>query len=268
MIRAAIPIADLPAFGAAAARTRLVRVGLAVALVVTLSAAFLLARDTPARGSLLPPGTSPVVVLDLSWSTSSDYRRIGRTIADIASSDRRVGLVVFSDVPYEMLPPGTPARELRPLLRFFSGSKKQRAGSPWASSLSGGTRISAALMLARDALRRNGVANGSAVLVSDLGDSPNDRTALAAAVVTYVRDGIPLRVIGIHPAPDDASFFARLLGSRPVAPRVDQGTSPASSGSPGGLQIGLFVVAAIFLVLLAVNEHAGAGLRWSRETAA
>lgn len=268
MIRAAIPIADLPAFGAAAARTRLVRVGLAVALVVTLSAAFLLARDTPARGSLLPPGTSPVVVLDLSWSTSSDYRRIGRTIADIASSDRRVGLVVFSDVPYEMLPPGTPARELRPLLRFFSGSKKQRAGSPWASSLSGGTRISAALMLARDALRRNGVANGSAVLVSDLGDSPNDRTALAAAVVTYVRDGIPLKVIGIHPAPDDASFFARLLGSRPVEPRVDQGASPASSASPGGLQIGLFVVAAIFLVLLTVNEHAGAGLRWSRETAA
>ena len=72
----------------------------------------------------------------------------------------------------------------------------------WASSLSGGTRISAALALARQVLHADRVTDGSVVLVSDLGDSPNDRAALSAAVVGYVRDGIPLRVLGIHPTPD------------------------------------------------------------------
>ena len=264
-MRAAIPIADLPAFGAAATRTLFVRVGLAVALVATLALAFLFTRGSPAHDALLPSGTSPVVVLDLSWSTSSDYRRIGRTIADLASSGRRIGLVVFSDVPYEMFPPGTPARELRPLLRFFSGSKTQRAGSPWASSLSGGTRISAALLLARDALNRDRVSNGSAVLVSDLGDSPNDRTALAAAVVTYVREGIPLKVVGIHPTSEDAGFFTRLLGSRPLQPRTGGGSARPASSSPDNLQIGLLVAVAVFLLLLVANERACAGLRWNRE---
>ena len=125
MIRAAIPVADHRAFAPAASRTFLLRAGLAVALVGTLTAAFLLSRDASRSSALLPSGTSPVVVLDLSWSTSADYRRIGRTIADLASSGRRLGLVVFSDVPYEMFPPGTQARELRPLLRFFAGPKRR-----------------------------------------------------------------------------------------------------------------------------------------------
>jgi hypothetical protein len=265
VIRAAIPIADYPSFSPAASRTFLLRAGLAVALVGTLAAAFLLSRDTSRGDALLPSGTSPVVVLDLSWSTASDYRRIGRTISDLAASDRRIGLVVFSDVPYEMFPPGTQARELRPLLRFFSGPKRQRSKSPWASSLSGGTRISAALLLARQMLQRDGVGNGSTVLVSDLGDSPNDRTDLSATVVSYLRDGIPLRVVGIHPTPEDAGFFTRLLGSRPLEPRVDGGPSVTKSTPSNDLQLGLLVVAAVFLVLLAVNEHLCAGLRWSRE---
>jgi hypothetical protein len=265
VIRAAVPIADFRAFAPAASRTLLVRAGLAVALVGALTAAFLLSRDTTRGSALLPSGTSPVVVLDLSWSTSSDYRRIGRTLRDLAGSGRRIGFVVFSDVPYEMFPPGTQARELRPLLRFFSGPKQRRAKSPWASSLSGGTRISAALLLARGILQRDRVGNGSVVLVSDLGDSPNDRTALSAAVVTYLHDGIPLRVVGIHPAPEDAGFFARLLGSRPLQVRPGGGPSATGSSASDDLRLGLLVAAAVFLVLLAVNEHLCAGLRWSRE---
>ena len=265
MIRAAIPVADYRTFGAVASRTLLLRAGLAVALLGTLTAAFLLSRDTSRASALLPSGTSPVVVLDLSWSTSSDYRRIGRTIADLASSDRRIGLVVFSDVPYEMFPPGTQSRELRPLLRFFAGPQQRRARSPWASSLSGGTRISAALDLAREILHRDGVTNGSVVLVSDLGDSPNDRTELSAAVVTYLREGIPLRVVGIHPTPEDVGFFTRLLGSRPLQPRADGGAAITGPSTHDDLQIGLLVAAAVFLVLLALNEHFCAGLRWSRE---
>ena len=264
MTGVAIPLADARSFGAAELRTRLIRVGLALALAGTLAAAFVLASDSGAGNALLPSGTSPVVVLDLSWSTSSDYRQIGQTLRELAASDRRIGLVVFSDTPYEMFPPGTPARELRSLERFFEGPKSRRADSPWATSLSGGTRISSALLLALNILHRERIPNGSAVLVSDLGDSPNDRAALSAAVVTYLHEGIPLRVVGIDPAAEDARFFQDLLGTRPLAPRARGGARPGTSSSPGGLPIVLFVLGAVFLVLLAANEHLGARLHWSR----
>jgi len=261
----AIPLPDVRAFGASASRTQLLRAGLGLALVGTLAAAFLLAPRTRPSDALLPGGTSPIVVLDLSWSTSSDYQAIGRTIRELATSGRRVGLVAFSDVAYEMFPPGTPATELRPLLRFFAGSKSRRASSPWASSLSGGTRISGALTLARGMLARDRITNGSVVLVSDLGDAPNDRTQLSAAVLGYARDAIPLRVVGIDPTAENEQFFQRLLGARPLRPRANGGSSVASSSSAGGLPVALLVLAACFLALLAVNEVALARLSWGVE---
>ena len=267
MTAPAIPLPDARAFDAARARTTVLRVGLAAALLVLLVAAFFLARNPRPDDSLLPSGTSPVVVLDMSWSTSSDYRQIGSTLRELAASHRRIGLVVFSDVAYEMFPPGTPARELRSLLRFFTGPKSRRAASPWASSLSGGTRISTALQLARDVLRREHVGNGSVVIVSDLGDAPNDRAALSAAVLGYVRAGIPLRVVGIDATPENEQLFQGLLGSRPVERRPGV-TSAAGSGSPSsGLPLALIVVAAVLFVLLAVNELTCARLRWGEEPA-
>jgi hypothetical protein len=261
----AIPLPDVRAFGPSASRTQLLRLGLGLGLVATLAAAFLLAPRSRPADALLPGGTSPIVVLDLSWSTSSDYRAIGRTLRELASSGRRVGLVAFSDVAYEMFPAGTPAAELRPLLRFFTGPKSHRAASPWASSLSGGTRISGALTLARAILARDRITNGSVVLVSDLGDAPNDRTQLSAAVLGYVRDGIPLRVVGIDPTAENEQFFQRLLGSKPLRPRTNGGSAAASPSSAGGLPIGLLVLAACFLALLAVNELALARLSWGAE---
>src|SRR5207302_9473044 len=193
--RPAIPPPDAGAFGRAERRTTLVRTGLALALFATLATAFLLPRGPGDRAGTVS-GTSTVVVLDLSWSTSSSYGEIARTVRQLAGSGRRLGLVVFSDVAYEMLPTGTPAAELRPLLHFFTG-RRHRLDSPWAAALSGGTRISAGLSLARDMLDRDRSADGSVVLVSDLGDSPNDRAPLAAEVLAYLREGLPLHVVGI-----------------------------------------------------------------------
>jgi hypothetical protein len=259
----AIPLPDARAFDPARLRTTIVRFGLATALLGLLVAAFLLARNPRPDDSLLPAGTSPVVVLDLSWSTSSDYRGIGATLRRLAASNRRIGLVVFSDAAYEMFPPGTPARELRSLLRFFTGPKSRRAASPWASSLSGGTRVSTALLLARDVLAREHVSKGSVVLVSDLGDAPNDRAALSAAVLGYVRAGIPLRVVGVNATAENEQLFQGLLGSRPIQPRRD-GSSASRGGTPSsGLPLALVVVAGVLLALLAVNELACARLRWS-----
>jgi hypothetical protein len=259
----AIPLPDAQALDAARLRTTIVRFGLAAALLGLLVTAFLLARNPRPDDSLLPAGTSPVVVLDLSWSTSSDYQGIGATLRRLAASNRRIGLVVFSDAAYEMFPPGTPARELRSLLRFFTGPKSRRAASPWASSLSGGTRVSTALLLARDVLAREHVSKGSVVLVSDLGDAPNDRAALSAAVLGYVRAGIPLRVVGVNATAENEQLFQGLLGSRPIQPRRD-GSSASRGGTPSsGLPLALVVVAGVLLALLAVNELACARLRWS-----
>jgi hypothetical protein len=257
-----IPYAGARSFAAAEHRTTLLRLGLAAALLGTLAAAFLLSRSPQSNDALLPAGTSPVVVLDLSWSTSSDYKQIGAALRELAATNRRIGLVVFSDAAYEMFPPGTPSRELRSLLRFFRGPKSRRAASPWASSLSGGTRVSTALLLARDVLLRERIAHGSVVLVSDLGDAPNDRAALSAAVLGYVRAGIPLRVVGIDPTAEDERLFRDMLGSNPITPRTGPSGSVVSTPS-SGLPLALVVVAAVLLALLAVNELACARLRWS-----
>ena len=261
-MRPAVPLPDVGAFRSAERRTRLVRTGLALALIATLAAAFLLAHGPRARAGVVQGGKSSVVVLDLSWSTSSSPREIKRTLSGLAVSGSRIGLVVFSDVAYEMLPPGTPAAELRPLLRFFAGSKGRRADSPWASSLSGGTRISAGLLLAREILDRDHVSRGSVVLLSDLGDAPNDRAQLSAAVISYLREGIPLRVVAIHPTAESERFFRGLLASRPLRSRANSSSPVATTSSSNGLPVTLFVVAAVFLMLLAMNEQACARLTW------
>ena len=46
---------------------------------------------------LLPPGSTAIVALDLSASVSQDtYSRIGATLSDLAASNGRYGVVVFS----------------------------------------------------------------------------------------------------------------------------------------------------------------------------
>ena len=126
MKRAVVPLPDVRVFRSAERRTRLLRAGLALALLATLAAAFLLARGPRAQAATVRGGKSSVVVLDLSWSTSSSPREIEQTLRRLAASGSRIGLVVFSDVAYEMLPPGTPAAELRPL----PASPARRAGGP------------------------------------------------------------------------------------------------------------------------------------------
>ena len=103
----------------------------------------------------LPNGSRGIVVLDLSASISSDtFERIGKTLRDLAATNSRYGLVVFSDVAYEALPPGTPSAELKPYARFFTlpppqaGFLPQFPVNPWTNSFSGGTRIAAGLGLA------------------------------------------------------------------------------------------------------------------------
>src|SRR5919112_4317261 len=117
----AIPVADAAALRPAWLRTTVIRLTLALLLVVLLAAAFLAARTLePAKAAFLPDNTTGIVVLDVSLSvTDPVFKRIHNAVQMLANGRRPVGMVAFSDVAYEMLPPGSPPEELRPTLRYW-----------------------------------------------------------------------------------------------------------------------------------------------------
>jgi hypothetical protein len=209
----------------AAQRTLLVRLALALALGGAIVAAVLLSRHPHTQTIVsLPSHSTAIVVLDLSASISADtYSRIGGTLSSLARSRGQFGLIVFSDQAYEALPPGTPAADLQPLVRYFQLPAQGKPGfaptfpnNPWQSTFSAGTKISAGLELAHriavaDALRRPVV-----ILVSDLEDDPEDLVRLVTITLSYKRDHIPLRIVGLNPAPQAVALFQRLLHGVPI----------------------------------------------------
>jgi hypothetical protein len=182
----------------------------------------------------LPHSANIIVVLDVSASVSSDtYSRIGGTLAAIARSSKRVGLVVFSDAAYEALPPGVPAADLAPYVRYFTLPRQAKPGfaptfpvNPWTNAFTAGTKCSAGLDLAH-AIATAQPSRPAVVLVSDLDDDPNDVPRLATVVAAYQRDHVPLRIVGLNPSPQDVTLFQRLVG-----PRVPIGEAPTTDQVP------------------------------------
>jgi hypothetical protein len=255
----AIPLADAPSLRLPARRTAAVLAALAVAGVATLTALLLLSRN-PHTSTIvpLPAHADTVLVLDVSASISSDtYSRIGGTLAALSRSGGRFGLVVFSDQAYEALPPGAPAADLAPLVRYFTLPQQVRPGfavtfppNPWESTFTGGTRISAGMELAH-ALAVASPRRATVVLVSDLSDDPSDLTRLATVLLSYRRDGVPARVIGLNPSPQDAAFFQRLLppsSAIVAAPTLSQAPPHDHTPFPWAL-VALALVAATAIAL-------------------
>ena len=174
------------AFRTVVTRTGIVRALLAGGALALVLAAAASARDPQTtERALIPQDTVGVVVLDLSLSiTDDDYAGIRRTLRRLVAEEASIGLVVFSDVPYELLPPGTPAEELRPFLRLLVAPRIGPVQNPWTQSFRAGTRISVALDLAKSALERDEVAAGSILLVSDLETAPDDVPSLAGRLPT------------------------------------------------------------------------------------
>ena len=88
-----------------------------------------------------------VVALDMSASISGPtYSRVATTLRGIANANQSVGLVMFSDSAYELLPPNSPPGALVQFIPYFVptryyGSTPVFAQTPW-DHFSGGTRIS------------------------------------------------------------------------------------------------------------------------------
>jgi len=264
-----IPLADASRLGRARSRTRMVRTLLAVALVALVcGAAFAATRQHGRTVRFLPNGSNGIVVLDLSASISSDtFQRIGQSLRELASTNGRYGLVVFSDVAYEALPPGTPSAELRPYARFFTlppargGFLPAFPANPWTNSFSGGTRIAAGLGLALNLIRSEHLAHPGVILISDLDDDPGDVKGLASVALAYRQLGIPVRIVALNPEPSDEQLFTTLLER---AATVQQATLPGERIVQRGprVPLALGVLTALVALALALNELWSARLSW------
>jgi len=247
---------DAGAFPAAAWRTRVLRVSLAVAALVLVVVAAASARELETRErGLIPSGTTGVVVVDLSLSIADeDYHAVRAAFRRLVSENASIGLVVFSDVAYELLPPGTPASELRPMLRLLIPPRLGPVVNPWTQALRAGTKISAALELARSMLERDRVRSGSILLVSDLETAPDDVPALARTVDSLRRSSIQLKALGLAPSSDAQLIFEGLLQEGAFeAPSIgaeEQVESETRVGAPRTL----LLLGAIFFLALAAHE--------------
>jgi hypothetical protein len=271
-----VPLADASSLDRAARRTRLVRLALATVLIASTVAAFLAAPQSPGR-RFLPADATGIVVLDVSSSVRPEtYYRIEQTLATIAATQSRLGLVLFSDVSYEAFPPGTPARELRSMLRFFSPAtastkaSDQSTRSPWDQWFSGGTKISNGLFLAAQMLQQQHVKRSAVILISDLADDPTDLSRLTDAVLLLEQRGVPLEIVGLAPTAANADFFQRLLGTDAVFREAKLPTGSQARGQlevTGTFALGFALCAALAIVLLALNEWWAEPLRWRRRVA-
>lgn len=271
MSSARIPLSDIGELVPAWRRTLVIRLVLTTALVaLILVTALFSSRPTTRRPVLLlPRASNAIIVLDLSASISSDtFNRIGATLDQLASTNGRYGLVVFSDVAYQALPPGTPSAELLPFARYFKVPNQQTPGlapafptNPWTTTFSAGTRISAGLGLALQVIRAKRLAHPGVILISDLNDDQGDLTNLASSALAYRHEGIGIRIVALNPSPDDQHRFATLLGD---ASRITQARLPGNRVESQGARFPLalaLLVGAIALAL-AVNELYSARLTW------
>ena len=256
----AVPLSDLPGLRAAARRTRLVRIAIAVGLVGLLGAAVVTAGDTRGtRSDIVPAETTSVLVVDLSKSIiDTEFRRIGATLRSLIETDTPTGLVVFSDISYELLPPGSPASALIPVLRYFTPVRGSFPVNPWQATFRAGTQISTALELAHDMLLRRQVTNGSIVLISDLETAPSDFVMLTRALTRFRAQGVKVRVVPLQTTERGRNLFRSLIGPSYLLrePDVAQATPDRIRRSvTENLPLGLLGIAALMLLGLAANER-------------
>ena len=253
----AIPTGERRSFGRWSRRTLVLRAALALALLATVALAFLAARNEGVQSApLVPSGSTGMLVLDLSASVYEGA--FGQTIQELADADEKVGVVAFSDAAYTLVPPGTPGRELLPLLRYFepTSTSGELPRNPW-ERFRAGTRISEGLKVAREVLLERGADDSSIVLVSDLEILPDEIFALADVAALLRGDGIELRIVPLFPTPEKQERIDAILGSAKIL-RESSDASPVRASEANSIASAapwLFVaVAALLVGLLAVNE--------------
>jgi hypothetical protein len=269
----AIPYQGARALARIATRTRLMRAVLSVALIGLVLAAAASARHPRVSAQpFLPAKAGGVVVLDLSASITSDtYSRIHESLQQLVSRGGRYGLVVFSNVAYQALPPGTPASALEPIIRYFTvppttpgGEQPSFPVNPWSNDFTSGTEISEGLDLARTIELAGHVRQPAVVLISDLADDPNDLQRLNTVLNEYQVEKIQLRIISLNADPTDLARFKGLIGkASSILPAGLASSSRIVLAPPRTSFPTTFVVlAALVALLLGASELRAARLTW------
>jgi hypothetical protein len=270
----AIPLADAASLERVANRTRVLRLSLAAAVVAAVIATSVAAPDAQTR-RFLPASTVGIVVLDISSSVEPvAYKPIVEQLRALSATDRRFGVVVFSDTAYEALPPGTPAGELKSFIRFFepqrvsidsNGNPLPR--NPWEQTFSGGTNVSSGLALAAELLERPNVARGGVVLISDLIDDPSDYSTLVDTLGLYAERAIPLRIVRLKAPRQYRELFDSLVKENGV---VTDARLPTGAAGRGRLTVEapfptwLAVLGGLAVALLAVELLWAQPFAWRR----
>lgn len=266
----AVEVGDFGSFAQAARRSRMLRLALAAAAILLCLVAVAAApRRAERADALLPRRANGIVVVDVSASISWEtYARIATTMQRLRRDGGDAGLILFSDTAYQALPPGTPVAELARFERFFRvappstpGLQPQPPRSPWTSSFSAGTRISTGLSRALEVVQRDHVARPLVILVSDLDDDAGDLESLTSVALAYRKLGIPIKVVGLNPSPEDARYVERLLpkgGQIVGADLPGEQRAGARSSVPRTLAIVGALFAAVLGAFLLVTER----LRW------
>ena len=186
------------------ARTRVVRLGLAGGARRCHAARLRARAPTRTSGASCPAGERrDRRARPLDERSAIDVRPDPPAAAGHLASSRRFGVVLFSDVAYEAIPPATPARELRKFVRFFrSGYRYDENGDSAPAVAVGavvlGGHVDLVGAAARGAAPRaaSRTTDRGVVLISDLADDPSDLQQLADTVALYSRRSIPLSVVG------------------------------------------------------------------------
>ncbi len=264
---ATIPAAEGELLRAPWRRTLAIRIALAAGLVVLLFVCVHVARGLAApHDSVFAGGRSGVAVVDISRSVGpGKMPTVLRALERVDGADRRVGLVLFSDIGYELLPPGSPGTELHGVERFLTPvpGKRNAAGgkvyldNPWDETFRGGTRVSVGLRAGLDALERAGVENGSLLLISDLATEPNDYDDVADMASELRHRHVSVKIVPIFPKPGDLVLFQRAFG-RQAFLSADTPSESAQERTSAFLDAPLpwvlIGVAAALLALLGANE--------------
>jgi hypothetical protein len=249
-------------------RTAIVSAVLAVVVGAAALAFNVAARGgEPERPTLLAAGDSVVLVLDLSVSIpEAAYTRMRNSMRVLADSDVRVGLVIFSDNAYEVLPAGSPAAELKPVIQYLTpvpGEINEQTGGPvypidpWSNGFRGGTRISGGIEIARRMILQEGGA-GSILLISDLDTGDVDNGPLDTALRRLREARIPMRIVPIYPLAENRAYFANEVGPQAFADWkrfIDAGGVTARFVPPENApSLALVLAGAALLLALGLNE--------------
>jgi hypothetical protein len=260
----AAPLADQPRLDPQGRRTGAVRIVLASALVATLVWLFFVAKGAgTGRAAVFPEGASTgVVALDMSASISGPiYARVATTLRGIVDANQSVGLIMFSDTAYELIPPNSPPAAMLQYIPFFVplryyGSTPVFGQTPWDTFM-GGTRIASGLQMADLALKRAHVKHGAILLVSDLDDSNADEPLLQNEALHLRSEHVPLRIVPLFAQSSDKRLFAALFGeSAFVDPSVfTHGARRRAAAVAAPQPWLLLLVGGLLVVLLAGNER-------------